>query len=47
MLDFYGDHNITADAEVIPIQKVNETYERLLRSDVKYCFSIDMDSLKS
>ena len=36
-----------ADVEVIPIQKVNEAYERLLRSDVKYRFSIDMASLKS
>jgi uncharacterized zinc-type alcohol dehydrogenase-like protein len=47
MLDFCGEHNITADVEVIPIQKVNEAYERLLRSDVKYRFSIDMASLKS
>src|ERR1700738_1797404 len=47
MLDFCGNHNITADVEVIPIQKVNEAYERLLKSDVKYRFSIDMASLKS
>jgi uncharacterized zinc-type alcohol dehydrogenase-like protein len=47
MLDFCGQHNITADVETIPIQKVNEAYERLLRSDVKYRFSIDMASLKS
>jgi uncharacterized zinc-type alcohol dehydrogenase-like protein len=47
MLDFCGTHNITADVEVIPIQKVNEAYERLLKSDVKYRFSIDMASLKS
>jgi uncharacterized zinc-type alcohol dehydrogenase-like protein len=47
MLDFCGEHNITADVEVIPIQKVNEAYERLLRSDVKYRFSIDMASLRS
>ena len=47
MLDFCGDHNITADVEIIPIQKVNEAYERLLKSDVKYRFSIDMASLKS
>jgi uncharacterized zinc-type alcohol dehydrogenase-like protein len=46
MLDFCGTHNITADVEVIPIQKVNEAYERLVRSDVKYRFSIDMASLK-
>jgi uncharacterized zinc-type alcohol dehydrogenase-like protein len=47
MLDFCGAHNITADVEVIPIQKVNEAYDRLLKSDVKYRFSIDMASLKS
>jgi len=47
MLDFCGAHNITADVEVIPIQKVNEAYERLVKSDVKYRFSIDMASLKS
>jgi alcohol dehydrogenase (NADP+) len=47
MLDFCGQHNITADVEVIPIQKVNEAYERLLKSDVKYRFCIDMASLKS
>ena len=47
MLDFCSEHNITADVEVIPIQKVNEAYERLLKSDVKYRFCIDMASLKS
>jgi alcohol dehydrogenase (NADP+) len=47
MLDFCGAHNIAADVEVIPVQKVNEAYERLLKSDVKYRFSIDMASLKS
>jgi uncharacterized zinc-type alcohol dehydrogenase-like protein len=47
MLDFCGEHNITADVEVIPIQKVNEAYDRLLRSDVKYRFSIDMASLRT
>src|SRR4030095_14056480 len=47
MLDFCGTHNITADVEVIPVQKVNEAYDRLLKSDVKYRFSIDMASLKS
>jgi len=46
MLDFCGQHNITADVEVIPIQRVNEAYERLLKSDVKYRFSINMASLK-
>ena len=47
MLDFCGKHNITADVEVIPIQKVNEAYERLVKADVKYRFSIDMASLQS
>ena len=47
MLDFCSKNNITSDVEVIPIQKVNEAYERLVRSDVKYRFSIDMASLKS
>ena len=47
MLDFCGEHNITADVEVIPIQQVNEAYERMVKSDVKYRFSIDIASLKS
>lgn len=47
MLDFCGKHNITSDVEVIAIQQVNEAYERLLRSDVKYRFTIDMASLKA
>ena len=47
MLDFCGTHNITADVEIIPIQKINEAYDRLLKSDVKYRFAIDMGSLKS
>lgn len=47
MLDFCGKHNITSDVEVIPIQDVNRAYERLVKSDVKYRFSIDMSSLKS
>jgi len=47
MLDFCGQHNIVSDVEVIPIQKLNEAYERLAKSDVKYRFSIDMASLKS
>lgn len=47
MLDFCGKHNITSDVEIIPIQKVNEAYERLVKSDVKYRFSIDMASLKT
>jgi len=46
MLDFCGEHGITADVEVIPIQRINEAYDRLVKSDVKYRFSIDMASLK-
>jgi len=46
MLDFCSQHKITSDVEVIPIQKINEAYERLAKSDVKYRFSIDMASLK-
>jgi alcohol dehydrogenase (NADP+) len=46
MLDFCAEKGITSDIELIPIQKVNEAYERLLRNDVKYRFVIDMDSLK-
>ena len=47
MLHFCGNHNITSDVEVSGIQQVNEAYERLLKADVKYRFSIDMASLKS
>ena len=46
MLDFCGEHNITSDIELIPIQKINEAYDRLVKSDVKYRFVIDMASLK-
>ena len=45
MLDFCGKHNITSDIEVIPIQKINEAYDRMLKSDVKYRFVIDLGSL--
>jgi uncharacterized zinc-type alcohol dehydrogenase-like protein len=47
MLDFCGQHGIASDIEVIPIQKINEAYDRMLRSDVKYRFVIDMASLKA
>jgi len=47
MLDFCGEHNITSDVEVIPVQKINEAYERMVKSDVRYRFSIDMASLKA
>jgi uncharacterized zinc-type alcohol dehydrogenase-like protein len=47
MLDFCGTHGITSDIEMIAIQKVNEAYGGLLRSDVKYRFAIGMVSLKN
>jgi uncharacterized zinc-type alcohol dehydrogenase-like protein len=47
MLDFCGEHGITSDVEVIRMQDINEAYERLLKSDVKYRFVIDMASLKA
>lgn len=47
MLDFCGEHGITADVEVLPIQKVDEAYDRLVKADVKYRFSIDMESLRA
>jgi uncharacterized zinc-type alcohol dehydrogenase-like protein len=46
MLDFCAEKGLTADIETIPVQKVNEAYERMLKSDVKYRFVIDMASLK-
>ncbi len=46
MLDFCGEHNITSDIELIPIQEINEAYDRLVKNDVKYRFVIDMASLK-
>ena len=46
MLDFCAEHGLAADIELIPIQQINEAYERLLRSDVRYRFVIDMESLK-
>jgi len=46
MLDFCGKHHITSDIELIPIQQINEAYERVLKSDVKYRFVIDITSLK-
>jgi alcohol dehydrogenase (NADP+) len=45
MLDFCGKHGVTCDIEVVPIQQVNEAYERVLKSDVRYRFVIDMASL--
>jgi uncharacterized zinc-type alcohol dehydrogenase-like protein len=46
MLDFCGKHGIVSDIEMINIQQINEAYDRLLKSDVKYRFVIDMASLK-
>ena len=45
MLDFCAEHGVVSDVEVIPIQKVNEAYERVIKSDVRYRFVIDMASL--
>jgi uncharacterized zinc-type alcohol dehydrogenase-like protein len=47
MLDFCGEHGITSDIEVINIQEINAAYERMLKSDVKYRFVIDLASLKT
>ncbi len=46
MLDYCAANNITSDCEIIPIQKINEAFERMLKADVKYRFVIDMKSLK-
>jgi uncharacterized zinc-type alcohol dehydrogenase-like protein len=46
MLDFCAEHGIVSDIELIPIQRINEAYERMLKSDVKYRFVIDMASLR-
>ena len=45
MLDFCSKHSLSSDIETIPIQKVNEAYERVVKSDVRYRFVIDMKSL--
>jgi hypothetical protein len=47
MLDFCGKHDIVADIEVVPMQNVNQAFERMLKSDVRYRFVIDMASLKN
>ncbi len=46
MLDFCGKHGIVSDMEMIDIQDINKAYERMLKSDVRYRFVIDMASLK-
>ena len=47
MLDFCGEHNIVSDVEIIDIQNINTAYERMMKSDVKYRFVIDIKSLKN
>ena len=47
MLDFCAEHDIVCDIELIRIQDINDAYERMLKSDVKYRFVIDMASLKN
>ena len=46
MLDFCGKHDIVCDIEMLDIRKINEAYERMQRSDVRYRFVIDMDTLR-
>ena len=46
MIDFCAAHQIVSDVEMVPMQAVNEAYERLVRNDVRYRFVIDMASLK-
>ncbi len=46
MLDFCGEHNIVSEIELINMQDINEAYERMLKSDVRYRFVVDMASLK-
>ena len=46
MLDFCAEHGVASDVEVIAIQEINEAYERMLRSDVRYRFVIDIATLK-
>ena len=47
MLDFCGEHGIVSEIEMIPIQQIDQAYDRLLKGDVKYRFVIDMASLKA
>ncbi|MGO2369201.1 MAG: NAD(P)-dependent alcohol dehydrogenase, partial [Serratia sp. (in: enterobacteria)] len=46
MLDFCGQHGITSDIELIPMQQINQAFERMLKSDVKYRFVVDINSLR-
>ena len=45
MLDYCGEHGIVSDVEIIPVQKINEAYERMMKADVRYRFVIDIASL--
>ena len=47
LLDFCAEHNVLANIELIPIDKVNEALERILKDDIKYRFVIDLSSLKN
>jgi uncharacterized zinc-type alcohol dehydrogenase-like protein len=47
MLNFCSEHGITSDIEIIPMQSINEAYDRMLKSDVKYRFVIDLNSLRA
>ncbi len=47
MLDYCADHDIVSDIRLIPIQKINEAFERTVKADVKYRFVIDMATLKN
>jgi uncharacterized zinc-type alcohol dehydrogenase-like protein len=47
VLDYCGAHKIVSEVEIIPIQKINEAYERMLKGDVRYRFVIDIASLKA
>jgi uncharacterized zinc-type alcohol dehydrogenase-like protein len=46
MLDYCAEHGIVSDVEVIPIQKINEAYERVIKGDVRYRFVIDIASIE-
>jgi uncharacterized zinc-type alcohol dehydrogenase-like protein len=46
MLDYCGKHGVVSDIETIPVQKINEAFERMLRNDVRYRFVIDAASLR-
>jgi uncharacterized zinc-type alcohol dehydrogenase-like protein len=47
MLDYCGEHGIVSDIETIPVQKVNEAYDRMMKGDVRYRFVIDAASLRT